>query len=156
MTVMGSWIIQTTYSDPDFYHTDTIPMLLEGNEEKRLLVDNLVAKLVLDLVRKLLNYTPDQGSLTGTSEYSSKILRGMYIIEITDSNVVIADFSGEGELDDNQRIIVVMLGLSECAYVGHRMLLTVSQQIAMVLERLQCMDPFDVGFSQIYENLFFV
>jgi len=45
-------------------------MLLEGNEEKRVLVDNLVAKLVLDLVRKLLNFTPDQGSLINTPEYS--------------------------------------------------------------------------------------
>jgi len=80
----------------------------------------------------------------------------VYIIEVTDSNFVIADFSEESELDDNQRILVVMLGLSECAYVGHRMLLTASRQIAMVLERLQCMDPFDEGFSQIYENLFFV
>lgn len=49
-----------------------------------------------------------------------------------------------------------MLRLSEYAYIGHRMLLTGSQQIEMVLERLQCMDPFDEGFSQIYENLFFV
>lgn len=60
---------------PGFYHTDTIPMLLEGNEEKRLLVDNLVAKLVLDLVRKLLNFTPDQGSLIDTPEYSWILLK---------------------------------------------------------------------------------
>ncbi|XP_024379946.1 protein MULTIPOLAR SPINDLE 1 isoform X2 [Physcomitrium patens] len=58
--------------------------------------------------------------------------------------------------DDQEETLVVMLRLAEYAYIGHRMLLTSSQQMTMVLERLQCTDPFDEGFSQAYENLFYV
>lgn len=47
---------------PSLDRTDTIPMLREGNEEKLVVVDHLVAKLVLDLVGKLLNFTTDLNS----------------------------------------------------------------------------------------------
>jgi hypothetical protein len=78
-----------------------------------------------------------------------------YLNNQANNSVVISD-TAEGDFDDKERILVVMLRLAEYAYIGHRILLTSSQQIAMVLERLQCMDPFDEGFSQIYENLFFM
>ena len=72
------------------------------------------------------------------------------------NNSVVVSDAVEGDFDDKNRILVVMLRLAEYGYIGHRMLLLSSQQIAMVLERLQCMDPFDEGFSQTYENLFFM
>lgn len=112
-------------------------MLREGNEEKLVVVDHLVAKLVLDLVGKLLNFTTDLNSTA-------------------DRNSTPDQDSAEGDFDDRRRILVVMLRLSEYAFIGHRILIKSSQQIAMVLERLQCMDPFDEGFSQTYENLFFM
>ncbi|KAG0583045.1 hypothetical protein KC19_3G104600 [Ceratodon purpureus] len=110
---------------------DTIPLLRKGNQEKCVIIDNLIAKLVLDLVEKLLNFSSDLNSTANQD-------------------------SAEGDSDVREKILAIILSLAEYGYIGHRILLTSSHQIAMVLERLQCMDPFDEGFSQIYENLFFM
>lgn len=131
-------------------------MLLEGNEEKRIHVDSLVAKLVLNLVAKLLNFTTDQGSNLHTKK---RLATPTWRVNYTAHRRYCYHCAGSseiGELNDKERVLVVMLRLSDYAYIGHRMLLAASKEMSMVLERLQCMDPFDEGFSQIYENLFFV
>ena len=62
----------------------------------------------------------------------------------------------EVDTDYQHWIQLLVLKLGDLAFIGHRVLLVSTQQIAAVLERLFCMDPFENKFCQIYENLYFV